>query len=303
MRILVTGGAGFLGSALTRTLRITMPEAHVTVADDMSTGRLESVAGWADDVVECAVWTAPHSEQLWPYDLIYHMASPASPDQFRDWWRDIVRANVHGTMRCGELLARGGVLIVASSSEVYGRTSQPMSESNLGSVRSCGVRGVYDEGKRTAEAIAWQIAQDRPDVGVCAARIFNTYGRGMPDDGRVVNTFVRRAKRGEPLVVHGDGSQTRTFCYVDDTVEMLLRLAVATRELGGFDVVNVGGGETVAIRDLASLVQRFAEVPVVSSQAREDDPLWRAPILQKLERKIGQLPKFTSLEEGVARCF
>ena len=172
-----------------------------------------------------------------------------------------------------------------------------MQEHNNGSVKTQSVRAVYDESKRMMEAILYQLQLDRQMVRMQAHRLFNTYGPGMPDDGRVVNTFVKNALEGVPMQVHGGGLQTRSFCYVDDTVRMMSQLA----DTDWSGVVNVGNPEEVMIRDLADLVAEHTGAGMHFADAREDDPTWRRPEIHRLEELIGR-QKFTSLVEGVQKC-
>lgn len=296
----VTGGAGFLGSRI--AARLCEEGRSVAVVDDLSTGRSSNVPASAKLYQHCA------SE---PYDHctlseIYHFASPASPDAFLSGMERVVMANVHGTMRAiEEIPVLGGLLIFASSSEAYGSTTQEMNEFNLGAVRTQSVRGVYDEGKRMMEAIAYT-ASRRYHMRCLVLRIFNTYGPGMPLDGRVVNTFVDQAKRGVPLTVHGGGEQTRSFCYVDDTVQMIIELAKwasQNMDRGQCEVFNVGSPDEVPVNHVAQLVAERSNVPVAHvSSPREYDPTWRRPAMAKTWSAIGRRD-LTPLEEGIGRCF
>lgn len=309
MRVLVLGGAGFIGSRIVRRL---VDQGHeVMVVDDMSTGSpdnlldLPHVKVYQEDATaSCDIFDSG------TLDAVFHFASPASPDVFVSQWGDVVRANIGGAMTAASLLRKGGLLVLASSSEVYGQPSvmEGMREETLGSVRTQSVRGVYDESKRLAEAIVYSACQ-REQIRGLVLRIFNTYGPGMPDDGRVINTFVRQARAGEPLTVHGDGTQTRSFCYVDDTVDQIMALVdwaeIGLATDGECQVFNVGNPvqSTIlgAAHAVAAACDRICQFTLVHSP-RPDDPVWRIPVMNKTYRAIGERV-MTSLSEGVRRCF
>lgn len=303
MNVLIIGGAGFLGSAVARRLLAEHgDELTIHVLDDMSTGTQKPYMDDPRVVLYVAGAHMMHFLRGNSYDEIWSFASPASPDAFRDW-RRIIDANIKPFELFGDLLAENGTLMVASSSEAYGSTLETMDEENRGRVRTDCVRGVYDESKRLTEALAWQFSMDRPDARVLALRIFNTYGPDMPDDGRVVNTFVRQVKAGQPITIHGTRSQSRSFCYVDDLIEIFWRLRDFVQE--GFDVVNCGCDEEVTVRGVADIVAEVAGVSVKREYlpARPSDPHWRRPDLRKLTSLIGELPEFTELKKGIQKCF
>lgn len=314
MKILVLGGAGFIGSRIVRTLLARADEDdHIVVVDDLSTGSRENLEGTHPDV-EFHQADATYASNLFDpgtFDAVYHLASPASPDVFVSQWDDIVRANIGGAMAAASLLRKGGLLVLASSSEVYGQPAGAMDENCLGAVRTQSVRGVYDESKRLAESIVYSACQ-REGVRGLILRIFNTYGPGMPDDGRVINTFVRQARAGEALTVHGDGDQSRSFCYVDDTVSQIIALVdwaeTHTRD-GDCEVFNVGNPSERSIMEAAQIVAgvqstlsgKATPIQCVPS-TRPDDPVWRCPVTTRTVRAIGDRA-LVSLEEGVRRCF
>ena len=301
MRVLIIGGAGFLGSAIARRhLAEGGPELQIDIVDDMSTGSRKPFMN--DPRVDVFGSDASKIKFLVmnKYDEIWSFASPASPDDFRDWER-ILQANITPFRYFKDLLHEDGTLYIATSSEAYGKTLAPMEEGNAGCVRTDTVRSVYDECKRLSEGLGWQIAQDKPEARVVALRIFNTYGPDMPDDGRVINTFVKQAKAGEALTVHGSGLQNRSFCYVDDLIEIFWRLREFAPE--GFTVVNCGCDEQVTISQAANLVSKLAGgVDIRHTPARPHDPVWRKPELEKLTKIIGVLPNYTHLEEGIKKC-
>jgi nucleoside-diphosphate-sugar epimerase len=297
--ILVTGGAGFIGSALIRAVTASEPETDFWVVDDLSTGRQQNLSGTSAELIRSNVTSIrDYFPDAPEFDEVWHLSSPASPDVFRDW-ESIIRANVGGLVAVAPLVMSGGRLLVASSSEVYGTTQSYMSEDNTGSVKTCSVRGVYDESKRMMEAMTHQMALDRPDMSISTLRIFNTYGPDMPLDGRVINTFADRAAQGLPLQVHGSGQQTRSFCYIDDTVRMIN--SVRGLDLPGNTVVNIGNREMATISEVADMIAQRTGGRVEYVEAREDDPQWRQPMTEKLESLIGP-QKYVSLKEGINRC-
>ena len=298
MRALVAGGAGFLGSHLCEALVV---RGHrVTCLDDFSTGCPANiahlVASGAVETVCVRVEEAPELEA----DLIVHMASPASPVHYRARPIETLLANSTGTHRLLELARRGGArFVVASTSEVYGDPSQhPQPEDYAGNVNPVGPRACYDEGKRFAEAMTMEYWRTR-GVDASIVRIFNTYGPRMsPDDGRAVPAFITAALRGEPLAIHGDGTQTRSFCYVSDLIDGVLRVAL-DRD-GGGQVLNIGNAREVAVRDLAEAViwATGGASRMVFCERTADDPERRQPDISRMRARYGWEPK-VDLEEGL----
>lgn len=300
IRALVTGGAGFLGSHLCDRL---VSDGHeVLSVDDYSSGSRDNIASLAghprftshaQDVRE-----PMRFERL---DRIYHLACPASPSAYQADPIGTARTAVIGTLEALELARRTGArCLLASTSEVYGEPEvHPQPESYLGHVRTDGPRACYDEGKRMAEALCFDYARVHGLV-VKVARIFNTYGPRMSDDGRVISGFLTRALRGEPIVVFGEGTQTRSFCYVDDMVEGLVRFMESDLELPG--PLNLGNDEEVSILELASAVRQLIPTSegVVHEPQRHDDPTRRCPDISLARERLGWLPE-VSLAEGLAR--
>ena len=299
MRILVTGGAGFIGANLVR--RLLAEDHHVLVVDDFSTGRAENLH--AEQTVRLGVYSHDVTDS-WPdfgdVDRVYHLACPASPVAYqRDPRKTLVTAVV-GTLNALEFAeACDARFLLASTSETYGDPDvHPQPESYRGNVSFTGPRACYDEGKRAAETLVADAERAGSDVRV--ARIFNTYGPFMaPDDGRVVTNFVAQALRGQPLTVYGDGSQTRSFCYVDDLVSGLTRLMESPYR----DPVNLGNPRENSMRELGQLVFDALEVPE-SARAFEhrplpvDDPRQRCPDVSLARRVLDWEPRVT-LEEGL----
>ncbi|HVX53883.1 UDP-glucuronic acid decarboxylase family protein [Nocardioides sp.] len=300
-RVVVTGGAGFVGSWLCE--RLLTEGAAVWCVDDFSTGSPEKVAHLADHpgftLVEADVSAEiPVSERV---DAVLHLACPASPVHYLRMPLETLRVASAGTVNALELAATSGArFVLASTSEVYGDPLEhPQRESYWGHVNPVGPRSVYDEGKRFAEATTMAYHRARGvDVGI--ARIFNSYGPRMSlDDGRVVPAFLHQALRGEPLTVAGDGTQTRSLCWVEDTVDGLVRL---TRAGGVTGPVNIGNDDETTVLELASTV-----VELTGSRSRiehiplpEDDPRVRRPDLSLARDLLGWTPTMP-VEEGLKR--
>ncbi|CAN5386153.1 GDP-mannose 4,6-dehydratase [soil metagenome] len=299
-RIVVAGGAGFLGSHLVERLLDRGDE--VVVLDNLVTGDLSNIeASFGRDGftfhrfdVSDYVHVAGH------VDAVMHLASPASPADFASIPIQILKVGSLGTHRLlGLAKDKGAKFFLASTSEVYGEPLvHPQPESYWGNVNPIGPRGCYDEAKRFAEAMTMAYHRTH-DVSVRIVRIFNTYGPRMrPDDGRVVTNFVVQALRGEELTVYGDGSQTRSFCYVDDEVEGFLRLL----DSEVVDPVNIGNPNEFTVRQLAELVCEM--VPSAGGIRVEplpqDDPTQRRPDITRATELLGWAPT-VELREGLGR--
>ncbi|MGA3370149.1 MAG: UDP-glucuronic acid decarboxylase family protein [Terracidiphilus sp.] len=303
MRVLVTGAAGFLGSHLTDRL---LGEGHSVVGvDNLSTGDPENLAHLASEPrfrFEERDICAPFGlDSDWgPVEYVFNLASPASPQEYLRLGLETLRAGSIGTENTLEIAARYGAgYLHASTSECYGDPLEhPQPESYWGNVNPVGPRSVYDEAKRFAEAIA--MAYHRAHgVNTHLARIFNTYGpRLHPSDGRVISNFMMQALRGQPISIYGDGSQTRSFCYVDDMIEGMLRLSRSAEHLP----VNLGNPDEFTILECA---QAVLEVTGSKSELRfedlpEDDPARRCPDIAKARALLGWEPK-VKLREGLER--
>ena len=299
LRILVTGGAGFLGSHLAERL---VAEGHeVTALDNLSSGRRENVAALAATgrfrLVEADV-TEPLPDSLGRFDRIFHLASPVSGHQQRPI--DTLRTGSEGTRRVLDLAAAcGATFILASTSEVYGDPDvHPQVETYAGNVSPVGPRASYNEAKRFAEALAVAYRRER-GTRVRIARIFNTYGpRLRPDDGRVIPAFITAALEGRALPVFGDGLQTRSFCYVTDMVEGLLRLAASDNE----GPINLGTDEEVTVLDTAREIIALAgsKSAIEFRPLPEDDPVRRRPDITLARRVLGWQPR-VGRREGLER--
>ncbi|TDE32136.1 NAD-dependent epimerase/dehydratase family protein [Actinomadura sp. 6K520] len=298
-RIVVTGAAGFLGSHLCEHL--VRAGADVVGFDDLSTGHLTNLAAIADH----RAFDFHHHDVTVPYrirgglDAIMHLASPAAPGDYLAQPLATLRAGSIGTLNVAESAqAKDALLVLASTSEVYGDPQEhPQRESYLGNVNPIGPRSVYDEAKRFGEAVT--AAYARLGTRTAIARIFNTYGPRMSSgDSRVVPTFLRQACAGQPLTVAGDGTQTRSLCYVDDTVDALARLMTS----GHAGPVNIGGTGEVSVLRLAELIKRLcgSGAPIEFVALPADDPRRRRPDISLAARELGWQPR-VSLAEGLAR--
>jgi len=303
---LVAGGGGFVGSHLV-DLFVGRGDT-VTIVDNFVTGRRSNIAHLAGNasvnVVEHDITTPfPRSITDGRFDTVLDLASPASPDDFKTMPLEILAVGSTGTRNLLDLaLAQQARFFLASTSEVYGDPLvHPQPESYWGNVSCIGPRSCYDEAKRFSEALA--MAYHRTNgLDVRIVRIFNTYGERMrPRDGRVVNTFVMQALRNEPLTLHGDGSQTRSFCHVADEIVGLA--AVLDGHLTG--PINVGNPGEFTMRELAQLVIELtgsssAVTNIALPAEREGDPLQRCPDISLVRDSYGWQPKL-SLREGLTR--
>ncbi len=299
-RILVTGGSGFIGSHLCRRL---LALGHdVLVVDNFSSSSRHNVL---DLVGEPRFELIRHDVTFPLYvevDQIYHLACPASPVFYQ---RDPVQTTktcVHGSINMLGLARRlGARILLASTSEIYGDPAvHPQEESYWGNVNPTGIRSCYDEGKRCAETLFFDYHRQHA-VPVKVARIFNTYGPNMlPNDGRVVSSFIVQALRGEPLTVFGDGSQTRSFCYVDDLVDGLIRLMNSPPEVTG--PVNLGNPVEFTMLELATKVLALlgSGGPVEHRPLPSDDPVRRQPDIGRAQDLLGWGPT-VQLDEGLKR--
>jgi len=293
-RVLVTGGAGFVPSHVVD--RLLERGASVVVADNFITGAKENVAHHDDNpnftLIEADVSEPlPDLPALNPrFDAILHLASPASPTDFRRWSIEIMRVNGVGTLHLLErAVADGARFLFASTSEAYGDPLvHPQPETYWGNVNPVGVRSVYDESKRFAEAATMAYHRDR-GADVALVRIFNTYGPRMSvGDGRAIPTFITQALRGEPLTVMGTGEQTRSITYVDDLVRGILAL-LDSSETGP---VNCGTEHEITMNALAQTIVDLtgSSSPIIHVEKAPDDPERRRPDLSRARRLLGYEP-------------
>ena len=306
MRALVTGGAGFLGSHLCDRL---LRDGHeVLCLDNFFTGRRENVMHLLDDPCFELVRHDVTEPILLEVDQIYNLACPASPVHYQYNPVKTVKTNVMGTINMLGLAKRVRARILqASTSEVYGDPeSHPQPEAYWGNVNPIGVRSCYDEGKRLAETLMMDYhRQNRVDTRI--VRIFNTYGpRMLENDGRVISNFIVQALRGEELTIYGDGSQTRSFCYVDDLIEGMVRLMNtgegAHPTLNVHEPVNMGNAEEFTMKQLATEISRAVgtEISMRFCPLPNDDPRQRRPDLTRARQLLDWSPKI-GFQEGIAK--
>lgn len=302
MRTLITGGAGFLGSHLCDRL---IQEGHEVICmDNLITGNMDNIAHL---IGNRRFRFIHHDVTEYIYvegklDNILHFASPASPIDYLELPIQTLKVGSLGTHKAlGLAKAKGSRFLLASTSEVYGDPLiHPQPETYYGNVNPIGPRGVYDEAKRFAEALTMAYHRYH-GVDTRIVRIFNTYGPRMRlDDGRVVPAFISQALKGEPLTVFGDGSQTRSFCYVDDLIEGIYRLLLSDEH----EPVNIGNPHEMTIREFAENIARIANIPcrIAHKPLPQDDPKVRQPDITKAKQVLGWSPK-VSFEEGIRRTF
>jgi UDP-glucuronate decarboxylase len=298
MVTLVTGGAGFLGSHLCE--RLLQHGREVVSVDNYFSSRRDNLA---------SILAHPHFEAIRhdicvPFyaevDRIYNLACPASPTHYQHDPVQTVKTNVHGAINMLGLAKRTKARILqASTSEVYGDPLvHPQSETYWGNVNPIGLRSCYDEGKRCAETLFFDYhRQHKVDIKV--ARIFNTYGPRMrPNDGRVISNFIVQALQGETITIFGDGTQTRSFCYVDDMVDALMAFMESDADLTG--PTNIGNPNECTILELAELVLRLtgSKSKIAHVALPDDDPKRRSPDISLAKTQIGWSPR-TALDDGL----
>ncbi|MFJ8102439.1 UDP-glucuronic acid decarboxylase family protein [Lysinibacillus sp. NPDC096212] len=299
-RILVTGGAGFLGSHLIDRL---VEQGHAVVCmDNLQTGAMENISHVLDklqfvhhDIIE------PFPE-LGQFDEIYNLACPASPIHYQADPVHTFKTNVLGALNLLELARKTGAKVFqASTSEVYGDPLvHPQPEHYCGNVNPIGIRSCYDEGKRGAETLFFDYARIY-DIEIKVVRIFNTYGPRMDaKDGRVVSNFIVQSLLKRPLTVYGDGKQTRSFCYVDDLIEGFLRLMTTPKEVTG--PINLGNPYEFTMLELAKKVMNWTEndTSLQFEELPQDDPKQRQPVIDEAHRVLGWEPQ-VMLDEGLQK--
>ncbi|MCS7184653.1 MAG: SDR family oxidoreductase [bacterium] len=300
MHVLITGGAGFIGSYLVR--KFLKEGFKVTCIDNFLTGRPENLSEFFGNkrfkfINHDVTQDIYVSEKI---NLILHFASPASPKDYMELPIQTLKVGAIGTHKMLGLAKRHkAVFVLASTSEVYGDPLvSPQKEDYWGNVNPIGPRGVYDEAKRFAEALAIAYMKVHK-IKVKIARIFNTYGPGMrEDDGRAIPSFINQAIKNKPITVYGDGSQTRSFCYIDDMIEGIYKLALS--KFTG--VMNLGNPEEYRIIDIAEKIKKLTKTKskIVFKPLPVDDPKVRCPDITLAKKVLNWQPK-THLEEGLKK--
>ena len=300
MRILVTGGAGFIGSHLCKRLIDNGDE--VLCADNLFTGSKANIR----ELLDCDNFEFLRHDVTEPLrveaDRIFNLACPASPPHYQYDPIHTAKTSVLGALNMlGLAKRRHARILQASTSEVYGDPLvHPQPEGYKGNVNPIGIRACYDEGKRMAETLFFDYHRQH-GVEIKVVRIFNTYGPNMnPDDGRVVSNFIMQALRGEPITIYGDGTQTRSFCYVDDLVEGMLRMMDSREGLPG--PVNLGNPGEFTMLELAQLVLELtgSKSEIVHRPLPQDDPTQRKPVIDLAKKELGWEPA-VSLPEGLEK--
>ena len=299
-KVLVTGGAGFLGSHLCERI---LKEGHeVICVDNYFTGAKNNIK----HLLSNQYFEAIRHDVCFPLyvevDEIYNLACPASPVHYQYDPVQTTKTSVHGAINMLGLAKRTGAKILqASTSEVYGDPSiHPQTEDYWGNVNPIGPRSCYDEGKRCAETLFFDYSRQY-NLNIKVARIFNTYGPRMhPDDGRVVSNFIVQALKGEQITIYGDGKQTRSFCYVDDLVDIIIKFM--STEKGFTGPMNIGNPHEFTMIELAELTLELtnSKSELIFKDLPEDDPKQRQPDISLAKEKCGWEPK-TQLKEGLQK--
>jgi len=297
-RVLVTGGAGFLGSFLCE--RLLAENCDVACVDNFYTGTKRNIVHLLNNPYFELIRHDITFPLYLEVDEIYNFACPASPIHYQNDPVQTTKVNVHGSINMLGLAKRTKAKILqASTSEVYGDPAvHPQTETYWGNVNCIGIRSCYDEGKRCAETLFFDYYRQHK-LNIRVVRIFNTYGPRMhPNDGRVVSNFILQALKNEDLTVYGDGNQTRSFCYVDDLITGVIRMMSTPDDFTG--PVNLGNPEEYRILELAEKIIRLtrSRSKIVFKQLPEDDPLQRKPDIELARTKLQWQPK-TQLEEGL----
>ncbi|MCF6409167.1 GDP-mannose 4,6-dehydratase [Pseudalkalibacillus salsuginis] len=305
-KAVITGVAGFLGSNL--ALKLLTEGYEVIGVDNISTGRISNIDKLNPfpqfqfikaDITQQSILD---NEKMVKIDEVYHLASPASPKWYQASPFNTISVNTVGTMHMLELTKKHGAkMLYSSTSEIYGDPEiHPQSENYKGNVNTWGPRACYDESKRLGEVYCY-LYHSLYDTRVTVARIFNTYSSGLwQEDGRVISNFVTQALKGEDLTVYGKGSQTRTFCYIEDTITAFRKMMASERSNG--EIFNIGHPKEYTILEVAKLVKKLTNTTsnIVYKELPEDDPKVRCPDISKAISVLGWKPRI-ELQEGLTR--
>ena len=300
MRVLITGGAGFIGSHLAE--KLLSQDHEVIILDNFYTGQKSNLSRISSDpnfeVLRQDV-TEPISLEV---DAIYHLACPASPVHYQKFPVQTIKTSVLGSINALELATRLNIpILLSSTSEVYGDPNiSPQTETYWGNVNPIGLRSCYDEGKRAAETLFFDFNRQY-STEIRVARIFNTYGPNMsPEDGRVVSNFIVQALKNNDITIYGDGTQTRSFCYVDDLVEGLVRLMNNSDSTQS--PINLGNPNEISVLELAQKIISMtnSNSKVIQLPLPQDDPKQRRPDIDKAKKILGWQPTI-DLENGLIK--
>ncbi|MFG6496364.1 SDR family oxidoreductase [Fictibacillus sp. UD] len=305
-KIVITGVAGFLGSHLAKVLL--SKNNKVIGLDNFSTGKKQNLLAFSSNPnfifidMDVSLEKVKELDELNDIDEIYHLASPASPAFYQKSPFDTIAVNTIGTKNMLDIAKRNKAkLVYLSTSEVYGDPEiHPQHEDYNGSVNTWGPRACYDEGKRLGEVFCY-LYYELFNLQIKVARIFNTYSAGLRnDDGRVISNFITQALKGENITVYGDGTQTRSFCYVDDTIKALMLMM--DNDMANGELINIGNSEEISVIKLAELIKKLTNSSSVITfhPLPQDDPKQRCPNTKKANRILGWEPK-TTLEEGLLK--
>lgn len=299
MKILITGGTGFIGNHLCRRL---LQEGHYIIClDNNFTGSMENI----QDLIQHPKFEFIRHDItesiLLEVDQIYHLACPASPKAYQYNSIKTIKTNILGTMNALGIAKRTNArILLTSTSEVYGDPQiSPQVEEYWGNVNPIGIRSCYDEGKRVAETVMMEYHRNHK-VDIRIARIFNTYGTNMDkNDGRVVSNFINQCLDNKDITIYGDGSQTRSFCYISDTVDGLIRLMNQTETMGP---INIGNPYELTIKELAEILLEKIETKskLIYEELPSDDPMKRQPCIKKAQKYLGWNPKI-ELKDGLEK--
>lgn len=300
MRVLITGGAGFIGSHLAE--KLLSQDHEVIILDNFYTGQKSNLLRISSnpnfEVLRQDV-TEPISVEV---DAIYHLACPASPVHYQKFPVQTIKTSVLGSINALELATKLDIpILLSSTSEVYGDPNiSPQTETYWGNVNPIGLRSCYDEGKRAAETLFFDFNRQY-STEIRVARIFNTYGPNMsPEDGRVVSNFIVQALKNNDLTIYGDGTQTRSFCYVDDLVEGLVRLMTGSDSTQS--PVNLGNPNEISVLELAQKIisMTISKSKIIQLPLPQDDPKQRRPDIDKAKKILGWQPTI-DLEKGLVK--
>ena len=295
---LVTGGAGFLGSHLVKKLMQSNQE--VICLDNFFTGSKKNIQEWIQNPNFKLISKDVTEPIILDVDKIWHFACPGSPFHYQSNPIETAKTNFLGTLNMLKLAQRTGAkLLFASTSEIYGDPKiNPQPENYFGNVNPNGIRSCYDEGKRISETLCSDF-QRIYNLDIKIVRIFNTYGpRMLANDGRVISNFIIQGLQNKPLTIYGNGNQTRSFCYVDDMIDAILKIMAS--QVNG--PINIGHSLEVSIKELAEIIKNKINprLEFIYKPLPSDDPLKRNPDLEKVEKIINWFPN-TSLEDGIAK--